>query len=291
MKSREHTCILIAHRLTTVRMADRIAFIKDGCVKELGSHEELMGKTNGRYRRLVEAQNREAKLTHTKVQEVDFVASCDADEAATSEIEVEGKSREGGKQSRKRSRQLVSQDLRYIALGCIGALLAGSTFPMLGLLYGELVRLLLRPIQECSEDSVPMGFDTCEDYWNDNTAEMKRRSFQVAGYLAMNAVLSITGSMLTSWGFGMAGQRLSKRLRDSVFTNLVRQEVAFFDQRSIGSITSQLQQDATEVHNLIGEPLRSLVIALASVLIGVGLSFYVSAELEICSDSSLFNDI
>ena len=38
------TTFIVAHRLSTIRKADRIAFIKDGRVAEIGSYEELMAK-------------------------------------------------------------------------------------------------------------------------------------------------------------------------------------------------------------------------------------------------------
>ncbi len=47
--------IVISHRFSTVRIADRIAVIADGKVSELGSHEELM-KARGRYSELFELQ-------------------------------------------------------------------------------------------------------------------------------------------------------------------------------------------------------------------------------------------
>ena len=56
----------------------------------------------------------------------------------------------------------------------------------------------------------------------------------------------------------------------------MRQEVAFFDKRSVGSITSQLQDDAARVHAFSGEPVRSFLVALSSVVTGVVLSFIVS---------------
>jgi ATP-binding cassette subfamily B protein len=47
--------IVISHRFSTVRIADRIAVIADGHVKEIGTHEELL-RANGRYAQLFELQ-------------------------------------------------------------------------------------------------------------------------------------------------------------------------------------------------------------------------------------------
>ena len=42
------TCFMIAHRLFTIKNADKIIFMKDGDIKEVGSHDELITK-NGLY--------------------------------------------------------------------------------------------------------------------------------------------------------------------------------------------------------------------------------------------------
>jgi len=47
--------IVISHRFSTVRIADRIAVIADGHVTELGTHEELL-RSDGRYAQLFELQ-------------------------------------------------------------------------------------------------------------------------------------------------------------------------------------------------------------------------------------------
>jgi ATP-binding cassette subfamily B protein len=49
------TAILISHRFSTVRMADRILVLENGHVVEAGSHEELVA-SGGRYAELFELQ-------------------------------------------------------------------------------------------------------------------------------------------------------------------------------------------------------------------------------------------
>jgi len=51
----ERTAILISHRFSTVRRADRIAVIEKGRVEELGTHQELLAR-NGRYAHLFRLQ-------------------------------------------------------------------------------------------------------------------------------------------------------------------------------------------------------------------------------------------
>ena len=56
------TVFVIAHRLSTVRRADRIVVLENGTIADIGSHEELMQKL-GTYRRLYDLQFMEAPST------------------------------------------------------------------------------------------------------------------------------------------------------------------------------------------------------------------------------------
>ena len=53
---RGRTTIAIAHRLSTLRNANRIIVVDDGKVAESGSHEELLGKDGGVYAHLIKIQ-------------------------------------------------------------------------------------------------------------------------------------------------------------------------------------------------------------------------------------------
>jgi ATP-binding cassette, subfamily B, bacterial len=53
--TRQATTILISHRFSTVRKADRICVLEQGQVAELGTHEELMA-LGGRYRTMFDLQ-------------------------------------------------------------------------------------------------------------------------------------------------------------------------------------------------------------------------------------------
>jgi ATP-binding cassette subfamily B protein len=53
--TRQTTTILISHRFSTVRHADRICVLEHGRVVELGTHDELMAK-DGRYRTMFDLQ-------------------------------------------------------------------------------------------------------------------------------------------------------------------------------------------------------------------------------------------
>jgi ATP-binding cassette subfamily B protein len=47
--------LFISHRFSTVRMAERIIVLENGCIAEEGSHEQLMQR-GGRYAEMFELQ-------------------------------------------------------------------------------------------------------------------------------------------------------------------------------------------------------------------------------------------
>jgi subfamily B ATP-binding cassette protein MsbA len=56
----DRTVLVIAHRLSTVRRADRIAVLEHGAITEIGTHDELLALEGGTYSRLYQLQFGEA---------------------------------------------------------------------------------------------------------------------------------------------------------------------------------------------------------------------------------------
>ncbi|KAI0733760.1 P-loop containing nucleoside triphosphate hydrolase protein [Fomitopsis betulina] len=56
LRSRQTTCLIVAHRLSTIARAERIVVLEDGHVVESGSYRHLVNKEGSRFRALMAAQ-------------------------------------------------------------------------------------------------------------------------------------------------------------------------------------------------------------------------------------------
>jgi ATP-binding cassette, subfamily B (MDR/TAP), member 1 len=125
MMSRDHTVIMIAHRLSTIRNADCIAVISEGKVVEFGSHDELVVKPAGRYKRLFDSSKQKATIGSVGLVKTDGIVANDCDEEI---IDFEGITEESAQKAfdPKRARAMAQPDAFYMVVGGIGALMAGG---------------------------------------------------------------------------------------------------------------------------------------------------------------------
>jgi len=279
METKNQTVIVIAHRLSTIKNADRIAVVADGVIAEIGSHDYLMSKPNGRYRRLVEYNEigGEGKKGATKTAaEVKTEKDEFKDNAKETEEEVE---KERAKEISQRAKVLARSDYGLFLLGSIGAILAGLMYPGWGVVFAFMIELLFHPVIACTAEPFTnpingMVFDTCEEYQNYEADYLRSFSFDVT-YAWIGLILSaLIGNVLLYYGFGAATERMNKRVRDTIFVALMRQDIAYYDQNSVNNLSTRLEDDAAMMHSFSGEPIRQLTMTVASLLVGLFLSFY-----------------
>ncbi|XP_070577360.1 ATP-binding cassette sub-family B member 10, mitochondrial-like [Ptychodera flava] len=76
-----------------------------------------------------------------------------------------------------------------------------------------------------------------------------------------------------------SGQRIIKRLRESVFVSILRQDIAFFDKTKTGELINRLSADAQLVGQSVTSNVSDGLRATAQVIGGVGMMFYTSPQL------------
>lgn len=137
------TTIVVAHRLSTVRNASRIAVVAGGVIQEIGTWEDLMSRQGGLFRRMSQFQslngdhkiNINSILAQAKSESKMSPKKClghtpgALDDLGNKQSSGEGSSKMNNS---KRARLLAKDDIRYLAAGSFGALLAGVGFPAAG---------------------------------------------------------------------------------------------------------------------------------------------------------------
>ncbi|KAI0455557.1 P-loop containing nucleoside triphosphate hydrolase protein [Xylaria acuta] len=129
-------------------------------------------------------------------------------------------------------------DYAMLVIGTITSIGAGIPFPILGIIFGELVDDLNGAT--CAAEGTPVS-DSPEDY---QTAINHKILLVVAAALAQFALI-----YLYSVCWNLFGERLAHRLREKYLRSLLRQEVSFFDKLPAGEVSSRLSADITTIKN------------------------------------------
>lgn len=101
--------------------------------------------------------------------------------------------------------------------------------------------------------------------------------------LAMAAVFLVQGaaSGLRYYLFTVAGERIVMRLRAQLYERIVSQEIAFFDQRRTGELTSRLLADTGVLQNAVSVNISMALRNVVGVIGGLALLAYTSAKLTL----------
>lgn len=102
----------------------------------------------------------------------------------------------------------------------------------------------------------------------------------VVALLGLFFVGSVMGA-LRAWWFTVAGERIVSDLRRDLYAAIVRQDIAFFDERRTGELTNRLAADAAVLQNTVtvnvSMALRYLVMGLGAL----GILFWTSWKLTL----------
>ncbi len=80
--------------------------------------------------------------------------------------------------------------------------------------------------------------------------------------------------------FNIAGERIVTRLREDLYRAILSQEIAFFDARKTGELTSRLASDTTVLQNTVSVNISMALRNLATVVGGIGALVWTSPRLS-----------
>lgn len=272
--SEGRTTITIAHRLSTVRNADRISVIEHGVVVESGKHEELMAREGGAYRQLVQLQNIERQKTEEAMVDDDEQDASDealpqlsgdksrlgkpsvtgADSTTIPNVQGEQEEEDGkvdiDRGVLKRTFALNARETPLILLGIIGAAMAGSVWPVASIALVRLVEIMIV---------------------DNNIGDVR---LWCLVFVAIGAG-ALVGNFFYFGALGVSGERLTRKLRSLSFRALLRQEMGFFDlkENAVGALATRLSTDASQVKGVTGDTLGAVATVTSSLLTGLIIAF------------------
>ena len=267
------TTIIVAHRLSTVKKADRIYVVKDGCVAEVGTHEELM-EEKGLYYNLVLSQ----LTSHNEddYEEEPQSPSCDTtdDEPVISGIKMvdlaTNKIKETNEEASEFANEPKSSTLRimrlngrewpYLTLGLSASVCMGVVMPIEAVIFGDVLGTLSSGI--------------------DIDAARTESRFFAALFLILGAAAGFI-SFVQHLAFSVSGEKLTMRVRKMTFEAILRQEIGWFDdpENSTGALCSRLSGDCSAVQGATGIRIGSIIQAAFTVFSSIAIALYLEWRL------------
>lgn len=160
--SKGRTTIIVSHRLSAIRHADRVLFIEKGRIVEEGTHTELL-EQKGRYYEMVKMQdntkkkcdrpkNRRKLSKHESIDEAkkekpesqsesESESESESDESSIDESDTSSKAPYQGEvqywQNFVRILRLAKPEWLSLAVAIIAAFIVGSAFPLFSIVFAE----------------------------------------------------------------------------------------------------------------------------------------------------------
>lgn len=271
------TTIVIAHRLSTIRNATKIAVVNNGCVAELGPHEELMKIENGLYKSLVEIQGgdedkdfeEEVAAVENQRQQSDHFEGLSKNIDADNQMEIHSTDstesvKLGKRTSAKRVLSLSYPEKKYLVGGVIACCINGIAIPIQAVLITQVLT---------SMTSSYATYQTTNDKADLVPLYHTIRNYGIAFLCASVGILCI--NFLQNYYFKIMADKLVTRLRKMNFRAFVRQNIAFFDEdkHASGALAADLATNPTTVAIISGESQGRVIQGFFTLVAALVISF------------------
>lgn len=267
--SKGRTTIVVAHRLATIQKADNIVVLKSGRVVQQGTHADLMGKADGVYWRLANAQQLDSHRSEPFVEDLphkiseegslssnglnnhgrDASSHTDTDDLDEKDL-LEGQVRVIGEPHHDDVRYTLvtifseqTHRWKLFFILFLGALLAGLATPLQAYLFATLLSLF--------------------SFWGAFLPAIV--NFWVALMLLL-AILVGVGHAFLGFSTTRLGFSITKRYRKEYFTNILHKPASFFDENESAVLTSRLATDPTQLQQLVCVNLTTVVTSTLNLL-------------------------
>ncbi|KAI1313495.1 multidrug/pheromone exporter, ABC superfamily [Xylaria venustula] len=159
-------------------------------------------------------------------------------------------------------------DYTLLIVGTISSIGAGIPFPILGILFGQLVDDLNGAT--CATEGAT-GSQSPEEY---QAAINQKVILVVVAAVVQFALIYIYG---VCWN--LFGERLAHRLREKYLRSLLRQEVSFFDKLAAGEVSSRLSADINAIKDGTSEKVGVYLGVLSLFITSYIIAFIKGAKL------------
>ncbi|XP_047337952.1 putative ABC transporter B family member 8 [Impatiens glandulifera] len=252
------TTVVVAHKLSTVRNADKIAVMSGGCIIEIGSHNELITIQNGHYAKMAKMQRQfstddQDQHTDNQARTSSFSRLSTGRSSPALILPPELSSTENDPQSVLNPPPYFSRLLRMNSpewkeglVGSISAVAFGAVQPIYALAIGGMIAAFFSPSHD----------------------EMRKRIRTYCFIFTSLALISFVVNLLQHFNFAYVGERLTKRIRLKMLKNILTFETAWFDkeENSSGALSARLSDEASMVKSLLVDR-ASLLLQTASAVI------------------------
>ncbi|XP_017777587.1 PREDICTED: multidrug resistance protein 1B-like isoform X2 [Nicrophorus vespilloides] len=255
------TTIIVAHRLSTIRGANRIVVLSEGQVVEEGTHDKLMSLKSAYYKLVTSQISSEVKGNLEENNMTDLDESNNEVSPKLSVISNDIQAEEVLEKDNINMWTTIGEILKlnkpetmHIIIACIGAAISGASLPIYSIVFGDIVGIL----------------------GDDDTDFVRTEGNKFSMYFAIIGVVTGIAAFFQWYLFGISGEKLTLRVRSKLFETMLKQEIGWYDRKDngTGALCTKLSADASGVQGASGQTIGTIVNSLSSLGLAIGFSFY-----------------